>query len=298
MSTTTQFPSFPEQFSEEHQQTYQKQGYLAFENALTSDEVAEAKASISDLIQKYAFDDSLADVTLPRDGDTSVYGGCIWNAKDSRFMFQTEPGYKPDPENPQELEFRIRKLAWFSELTPTFVHISLEHPRIKPFLANLLGDEPVYYQSMALIKPPGGVEKPWHQDNAYFRVEDPLRMLGIWIALDEATVENGCMHVWEGAHLRGPMKHHHNAVDCTIEEDRLQDHNMTPIPLQPGGILIFHSNLPHYTPPNRSSQRRRALQFHYRAASNALVTDEEYFQVFTEADGTPASCIAARQENF
>jgi phytanoyl-CoA hydroxylase len=292
------FPDFPDHCTDELRNTFLQQGYLAYENALTAEEICQATESISDLLKTYAFDESKATVTLPKAGDTSVYGGCHWNATESRFMFQTEPGYEPDPANPDDLEPHVRKLAWFSELTPTFVHISLEHPKIKPFLATLLGDDPVYYQSMALLKPPGGVEKPWHQDNAYFRVEDPQRMLGIWIALDEATVENGCMHVWPGAHHRGPMKHHHDSTDCTILSDRMAELEMLPIPLKPGGILIFHSNLPHYTPPNRSDHRRRALQFHYRAASNALVSDEDYFKVFVEADGSPASCVAARQENF
>ncbi len=292
------FPNLPDSFNDQWREQYERDGFLAYENALSPEEVEDAKQSISTLIKSYAFNDSLSTMKRPRDGDNSNYGGVIFNGINDRFMFQTEPGYQPDPANVDGLEPHVRKLAWFSDLTPTFIHIAHEHPRIMPFLEGLFGEEAVIYQSMALLKPAGGVEKPWHQDNAYFRVEDPKRMVGIWIALDEATIENGCMHVWSGAHQRGPMKHHHNASDCTILEDRMNELEMTPIPLKPGGILIFHSNLPHFTPPNFSPYRRRALQFHYRPASNQLISDEEYFKVFVEADGSPASCVAARQENF
>ena len=56
---------------------------------------------------------------------------------------------------------------------------------------------------MALLKPPRGREKPWHQDHAYFNLPLDTPIVGVWIALDEATPENGCMHVIPGSHREG-----------------------------------------------------------------------------------------------
>ncbi len=59
--------------------------------------------------------------------------------------------------------------------------------------------------------------------------------------------------------------------------------------------MFFHGMLPHQTPPNASPQRRRALQFHYRSADSRITDRDEYDAVFAEADGTPASCVAAKK---
>jgi phytanoyl-CoA hydroxylase len=145
---------------------------------------------------------------------------------------------------------------------------------------------------MALVKPPFiGGEKPWHQDDAYFSVEPLDAVCGIWIALDEATEANGCMHVIPGAHRDGPRIHVHDR-DCEIEAECLDLSRVVPVPLPPGGAMFFHGLLPHQTPPNQSPDRRRALQFHYRSRTSQIISKEEYSRLFAE-NGTPASCAVA-----
>jgi len=81
---------------------------------------------------------------------------------------------------------------------------------------------------MALIKPPLiGSEKPWHQDNAYFAVEDLDGVVGRWIALDDVTIENGCMHMLSGQHRHGPMRHHHK-LGCEIMPERIDSSKAIP----------------------------------------------------------------------
>ena len=146
---------------------------------------------------------------------------------------------------------------------------------------------------MALCKPPRiGVDKPWHQDAAYFGYEPYGHGVGVWIALDEAAVDNGCMFVLSGHHKLGPRKHVH-LTDCEIEPGRVDVSQATPIEMKPGGLLLFSPMLPHYTPPNRSDQRRRALQIFYRAGYTKIITQEEHARNFLEPDGTPATCAAA-----
>ena len=84
---------------------------------------------------------------------------------------------------------------------------------------------------MALLKPPGiGREKPWHQDHAYFNVAASQRIVGVWIALDAATPDNGCMYVLRGKHrdTASPNAYPHFAVrdyqicDTTVLDPALQ----------------------------------------------------------------------------
>ncbi len=71
---------------------------------------------------------------------------------------------------------------------------------------SLIGSNIKLLQSMALLKPPHTGSKAWHQDNAYFRLQPP-DVVGVWVALDRATVANGCMHVVAGSHRDGIADH-------------------------------------------------------------------------------------------
>jgi ectoine hydroxylase-related dioxygenase (phytanoyl-CoA dioxygenase family) len=158
---------------------------------------------------------------------------------------------------------------------------------------SLIGPNALLFQEMALVKPPFiGSEKPWHQDNAYFSVAPLDAIIGVWIALDDAKVENGCMHVLPGGHHIGALRHFHGN-DCEIVEGRVDVTKARAVPVPAGGALFFYGLLPHETPPNRSPERRRALQFHFRSAESRIVDEATYNSIFVEADGTPASCKAA-----
>lgn len=278
MSTAISYPTCPSKLSQEQTDQYWREGYLAFDSVLSPEEVAQARSAISELVRKYV-----------ATNQTRI----------GRFFVQFEPRYKAtDPTDP-ELELKVRKLMWYHEQHPWFAYLVKQHPKIQGVVSSLIGENPVLFQDMALIKPPFiGSEKPWHQDDAYFTVTPLDSVCGVWIALDDAAVENGCMHVIPGGHRLGPLRHFHGPVegshtDCQIVEGRLDVSQAVPVELPAGGGMFFHGLTPHETPPNRSPQRRRALQFHYHSATSKAVTHDEYARVYAEADGTPASCYAA-----
>jgi phytanoyl-CoA hydroxylase len=156
-------------------------------------------------------------------------------------------------------------------------------------LDQLIGPGHRMIQDMALIKPPfHGSEKPWHQDTAYFDWTPLGGVIGVWIALDEATVENGCMQVIPGSHLDGPVPHFH-VRDCQVADDRVRVDRAHVVPLDPGGVLFFSGLIHHGTPPNLSGDRRRALQYHYAAAECRNMTIQEHAELFNEG-GAYAGC--------
>jgi phytanoyl-CoA hydroxylase len=297
MKARTNYPDCPTELSKAQLAAYRRDGYLAFENALSPAEVEEACQGLNDIARSYAFNEAVAEYR-PMTPGNSNYGGASFRSKTSKCLVQLEPGYEPSPDKLGELELKVRKTQSFQDEAPIFNRIYTTHPRIQGVVSSILGKAVELYQTMALVKTAqGGVEKPWHQDNAYFAIENMDQILGTWIALDDATAENGCMHLLVGGHQLGPLKHHHT-FDCEIVSGRIDPSAAIPIELKTGGILFFHANLPHQTPINSSPNRRRALQYHYRSSSNALISKEAYNQVFKEADGTPASCNAALPENF
>ena len=110
----------------------------------------------------------------------------------------------------------------------------------------------------------------------------------MWIALDEATAENGCMHLLAGGHRDGPIAHFQRR-DWQICNTDILGQTLTAVPLKPGGVLVFDSLLPHGTPANVTEQSRRAMQFHYAPAVAGKVTDQDRMAVFG-TEGKDVTC--------
>jgi phytanoyl-CoA hydroxylase len=203
---------------------------------------------------------------------------------------QEEPYYQQGGEEPAATkpELRVRKLWKFADVDPT-LRAAVAAPRMMALVDLLLGSGARLIQDMALMKPPHrGAEKPWHQDNAYFDWTPLDGVLGVWIALDPATVENGCMQIVPGSHRAGPAPHYH-VRDCQLVDQMSRADRAEVVPLRPGGALFFSALLHHGTPPNRSAERRRAVQFHYAAARCRRMTFSEHMTHFA-LDGAYVGC--------
>lgn len=276
------WPDCPDNLDETQLSTFREQGFIAFENVLSPDEVATARQRLSVLVRNLIVGES-------------VRKGQVLSPPGGSYHVQFEPAAElDDTSDPDELELRVRKLMGYCQDDPFFHQQSHHHPRIQGILTSLLGPGSQMFQDMALVKPPHiGSIKPWHQDNAYFTVAPLDQVLGVWIALDKATSENGCMFVIPGGHQRGARRHYHDR-DCEILPDRIDESEAIPIELEAGGAIFFYGMLPHQTPPNRSPHRRRALQWHYRGAHTRKLDPDEFDKLFAEADGTPATCRAAK----
>lgn len=251
--------AYDDALTEDAARCYASDGYIAVADLLSAEEVDSARQSLSDLVL----------------GRVPDYPG-----------LQPEPEFK-DLWPSLSAESRvglIRKIWLFVEYEPLLKNLATKHPRIQAVLQNLLGEESRLIQDMAMLKPPFiGTEKPWHQDAAYFGYGPPEKVIGVWIALDPATAENGCMHVLPGTQAEGPTPHIHDR-DCQIADDRVQVERDVIVPLAPGGALFFSSLIHHGTPPNRSGLQRWALQFHYAAASCTPLDRREHAGVFYEDD--------------
>ncbi len=172
----------------------------------------------------------------------------------------------------------VRKFNQFAEHHPP-LRAMLEKPELVQVVEKLIGERAAVLQEMAMIKPPRGREKPWHQDHAYFNYPLETRIVGTWISLGDATPENGCMHVLAGAHLDGPQVHWRRR-DWQICDAEAARRAQTAVPAQAGDVLFFDSKLPHGTPINRSDEYRWALQYHFIPASAFETPDEDRLAIF------------------
>ncbi len=209
---------------------------------------------------------------------------------DTKLMF--ERGFDPARLSPEDREFTIRKYMDFCDGAPALQAAAFGR-RLHVILDQLLGQGRVLFQEMALVKPPRhGSEKPWHQDAAYFRIKDPGLVVGVWIALDEASRANGCMELVAGSHLGGGVPHvHENDFNlCRIAPGKVDTDARVAVEMAPGDALIFHSLIHHYTAANTSNMRRRAIQFHYHQIGAVWGGVEDHIRHFHDSDGAYAGC--------
>ena len=138
-------------------------------------------------------------------------------------------------------------------------------PAILDIVAQLTGNAAsiMLYSDQVFLKPAFcGSAKPLHQDNSYFRVTPHDHGVTCWIAIDEATEQNGCMRYISGSHKLGLLPHKQiSAAHLTPESSDLGPE--VPVPI-PAGAAIFHHLLAlHSSEANRSDKPRRAWALHY-----------------------------------
>ncbi len=192
------------------------------------------------------------------------------------------------PPLPAELRARhVRKLAGFVDRHPALGRLA-RHPAVLDLVCRLMGGaEPSLFQDMALVKPAGGREKPWHQDHAYFNLALDTPIVGVWIPFGGVTSEKGCMHLIRGGHRMGPLPHK-KVRDWQICDD-VPAVERVAAPMRAGDVLLFDGKIPHGTPTNRTDEFRWAVQYHYRPARAREIGDEERLAAFG-AEGREVSC--------
>ncbi|MFI9838868.1 phytanoyl-CoA dioxygenase family protein [Nonomuraea sp. NPDC051941] len=153
---------------------------------------------------------------------------------------------------------------------------TMRHPAIVSALTSLIGPNVKAMQSMLFIKSEGEPGQAWHQDELFIPTRD-RSLAAAWIALDDATVENGCLWVLPGSHRRGVLypnrEHDDPRYDCTVESYGFpfDDSDAVPVEVAAGAVVVFNGYLLHKSLPNTGRRGyRRALVNHYMSAESLL----------------------------
>ena len=148
-------------------------------------------------------------------------------------------------------------------------YLNFKDPVIQRFTADerfvrlstqLLGpDVRLYWDQSVYKRPEAKRDFPWHQDNGYVPIE-PEHYLTCWLALNDATVENGCIWVRPRSHLNGVVEHQRTPIglQCYFGDDP-----GIPVPLRKGSLVAFWSMLMHRSGPNQSTGMRKGYVIQY-----------------------------------
>ena len=150
---------------------------------------------------------------------------------------------------------------------------------------DLLGPDVNTYWDQAVYKKPRAESPfPWHQDNGYNFVE-PQSYVTCWIAINDATEDNGCPWVVPGLHRRGTLAHERTPLGFQCVED---PPGAVCAPARAGSIVVFSSLTPHATGPNRTDHSRKAYIIQYsHGVTQRVAIDEETGERTTEVQADP-----------
>lgn len=172
-------------------------------------------------------------------------------------------------------------------------------PKAAEAVTDLIGAPALLHLDQVFLKPGrNGSGTNWHQDNAYFQVEDPFMGTAMWTAVHDATRANGTLKVVPRAygqaleHRRDPESNHH--IRCWPDEAAAVD-----VEVPAGGVIFFCYGTPHATGGNRTEHERAGVALHYLRADQSFSAEggypAEHRRPVTEADGAPVRVNAGER---
>ncbi len=245
---------------------FQKDGYLILPNYLSSDEVASARKQITSIIDR--FDSSEVSVFSTTDHSVTSTSYFVESASRINCFFE-EAAFDKQGQLKQPKELSINKIGHaLHDLDPVFYLIS--YKKELTVICHQIGIEaPSIAQSQYIFKQPGiGGKVAPHRDST-FLYTNPPSCTGFWMALEDATLENGCLMAIPGSHKSEleSLRFVRNAKGTEtffIGEAGPQWNlnQMVPLEVACGSLIILHGALVHMSTPNRSRKSRHALVLH------------------------------------
>jgi len=209
-------------------------GYVIAKQYYSSEEI--------DLIQNKAFNDD------------SLYEKA-WNKKDSSGT--------------------VSKVCIWQELDDGFYSMFSRGKRLVESVEAILGEEVYHTSTKIMMKEPyvGGAWE-WHQDFGYWHNDNYYlypKQISCMVAINKATIENGCLQVLKGSHHIGRLNHtkvgDQKGAELPFVGEALKHHELVNVELEPGDVLFFHTNLLHKSNQNKSSAPRWSMICAYNALS-------------------------------
>lgn len=215
---------------------------------------------------------------------------------DPRYI-QFEEAFRDGDNRPGSRLDKVRKLVYLCYQDDLFEAV-VKKAEIVDVIEDLMGPNIKFYADQLMMKPRlNGTVTDWHQDSMAWPMFAPQDHVSCWIALDDATVDNGCMTVIPGSHKWGPIAREYRDRFLAMQE------LAEPVPVElKAGYCMFHHGLNfHRTGANTTPNRRRGLALHYISAETmylGIVDEAHRLQVESLQGDRPTPFMHIRGKEF
>lgn len=255
----------PELLSSEQQAQYRRDGYLLIPDFKDGAAIAALRARALAIVD--AFDPAAGSAIFTTRDQAAASDAWFLGSDNSVRCFFEEAAFAADGSLKQAKALSINKIGHaMHDLDPVFERFSRD-ARLGAVARDLGLADARLWQSQYIFKQPGiGGEVRWHQDATFFDTS-PVSVTTFWFALEDASVDNGCLWVEPGGHT-GPLRERFVRDGDAIGMEKLDDMAWpddsvaVPVPARAGDLLVFHGLLPHYSAANTSPQSRHAFTLH------------------------------------
>lgn len=224
---------------------FEEDGYLVVRNLITGNDLVELDRMI----------DRLLDGELNPETD---YQG--WMPE--HFYTFWEPEMKDRTDKPRRERVRLMSNMFHHH---RYFRAIGSHHSIYEVISFLFQSGVQMFSDTVFMKPAHhGIEAAMHQDTSFWPNLEPNAM-NFWLAIDPATVENGCLHLIPGSHTVDLPHHNHPIQGNLLYENEVEIEKLIPIEMDSGDGIFFNSGLVHKSFPNRSDHSRRAYAAVYGA---------------------------------
>lgn len=264
---------------------YHRDGFAIIEDFLTEEEIQLLKDEANNLIENMP-EESSRSIFSTKESEV-IKNRYFLDSSDKISYFFEKGAVDTDGKLLVEPYLSLNKIGHaLHDKNKVFRKITFDE-RVKETCFQLGMDDPVIVQSMYIFKNPqiGGEVVP-HQDGT-FLYTDPMKILGFWIALDDATLENGCLWFARASHkggvhrrfIRNPDPEGDELLIFTSPPPHYQKSNFTSIPVKKGTCILIHGQVVHYSESNKSSKPRNAYAFHVMDQKNTKYSKDNWLQV-------------------
>jgi len=254
---------------EDRWEAWERDGFVVLPGFVPPDRVESLRHRIDDLVAGYASQG------LP-DGAATVFSTTEQtHAQDNWFLtsadvirpFFENGAFDADGNLVAPMDRALNKMGHaLHDLAPAFDQFS-RTTDLASLVAELGVTDPLLLQSMVIFKPPRiGGEVVCHCDHSFLWT-DPQTVVGLWFALDDATVANGCMWAIPGGHVGGARTRFRldgtGGTTTDVLDPTPYDHgDLVPVEAEAGTLVAFHGCLPHWSGANTSDRPRLAYTLH------------------------------------
>jgi phytanoyl-CoA hydroxylase len=246
---------------------YQRDGFLVVEDFIDAATCDHLRARAEQMVQEFD-SKGLVSIFSTSEQSRSIDDYFLTSGNKIRFFFE-EHAFLPDGTLKHAKEQSINKIGHaLHDLDPVFDRFSRSET-IRELVTALGIKQPRLLQSMYIFKQPNiGGEVGCHQDSTFLYTE-PFDIAGFWFALEDATIQNGCLWAIPGGHGRGlKSRWRRTSPDSQTMEFQIFDEtewpeeDLIPLEVTKGSLIILHGLLPHRSLENRSANSRHAYTLH------------------------------------